>query len=101
MILVEFAHLLRTIFRGGDVVFRHGGDEFLILMPETSEEQADHPVQRLIRETEQWNLNNKKSYELSFSWALAPYVTGTDSEDALRAVDRKLYSRKHNLVPVF
>ena len=100
-ILVDFARMLRTIFRGGDVVFRQGGDEFLILMPETSEEQADNPVQRLIRETEQWNLNNKKSYELSFSWALTPYVTGTDSEDALRTVDRKLYSRKHNLVPVF
>ncbi len=100
-VLVDFARMLRTIFRGGDVVFRQGGDEFLIVMPETSEEQADYPVQRLIRETEQWNLNNKKSYELSFSWALAPYVTGTDSEDALRAVDRKLYSRKHNLVPVF
>jgi hypothetical protein len=50
---------------------------------------------------ETWNLGNKKEYELSFNWATAPYVTGSDFSDVLRAVDRKLYQKKHNLVPVF
>jgi hypothetical protein len=30
-----------------------------------------------------------------------PGVTGSDADDVLRAVDRKMYSKKHNLVPVF
>jgi two-component system, cell cycle response regulator len=42
-ILVEFARMLRTVFRGGDVVFRQGGDEFLIVMPESTEEQVISP----------------------------------------------------------
>jgi diguanylate cyclase (GGDEF)-like protein len=100
-VLVDFAKILRTVFRGADLAFRQGGDEFLIMMPDTTEEQADFPVHRLLREVDQWNLGSKKGYELSFSWALAPYVTGTDAEDVLRAVDRKLYSKKHNLMPVF
>ncbi len=100
-VLIGFAKMLRTVFRGGDVAFRQGGDEFLVMMPDTTEEQADFPVQRLLREMEQWNLNNKKDYELSFRWALAPYVTGADCEDVLRTIDRKLYQKKHNLVPVF
>ena len=100
-VLVDFAKMLRTVFRGADLAFRQGGDEFLIMMPDTSEEQADFPVHRLLREVDQWNLGSKKGYELSFSWALAPYVTGADAEDVLRAVDRKLYSKKHNLMPVF
>lgn len=100
-VLVDFARILRTVFRGADLAFRQGGDEFLIMMPDTTEEQADFPVHRLLREVDQWNLGSKKGYELSFSWALAPYVTGTDAEDVLRAVDRKLYSKKHNLMPVF
>jgi diguanylate cyclase (GGDEF)-like protein len=99
--LVEFAKMLKMIFRGGDVVFRQGGDEFLIVMPDTSEEQADFPIQRLLREVENWNLSSKKGYELSFNWGLAPYVTGSDFSDVLRAVDRKLYQKKNNLVPVF
>ena len=58
-------------------------------------------VHRLLREVDQWNLASKKGYELSFSWALAPYITGSDAEDVLRAVDRKMYSKKHKLTPVF
>jgi diguanylate cyclase (GGDEF)-like protein len=100
-VLVEFSKILRTVFRGADLVFRQGGEQFLILMPDTTEEQAENPVQRILREVDQWNLASKKGYEVSFSWALAPYITGSDAEDVLRAVDRKMYSKKHNLVPVF
>jgi len=101
IVLTEFAKILKTVFRGGDLVFRQGGDEFLILMPDTSEQQADYPVERLLRDVEQWNLSNKKSYEVSFSWGVAAYITGSDFADVLRAVDRKMYQKKHNLVPVF
>ena len=100
-VLIDFARILKAVFRGADLAFRQGGDEFLIMMPDTTEEQADCPLQRILREVEQWNLASKKGFELSFSWALAPYVTGSDAEDVLRAVDRKMYSKKHNLVPVF
>ena len=100
-VLMEFSKMLRSVFRGGDLIFRHGGDEFLVVMPETSETEADAPIQRLFRAVEHWNLNANKRYELSFSWGMAPYVTGTDFGDVLRAVDRKMYQKKHNLVPVF
>jgi diguanylate cyclase (GGDEF)-like protein len=100
-VLVDFSKILKAVFRGADLAFRQSGDQFLIMMPDTTEEQADFPVQRILREVDQWNLASKKDYELSFSWALAPYVTGSDAEDVLRTVDRKMYSKKHNLVPVF
>jgi hypothetical protein len=32
---------------------------------------------------------------------MASYVTGTSLEEVLRAVDRKLYQKMHNLAPVF
>jgi diguanylate cyclase (GGDEF)-like protein len=101
IVLTDFGKMLKEVFRGGDFVFRQGGDEFLILMPDTSEEQADYPIQRLLRTVENWNLMSKKEYELSINWAMSPYVTGSDYLDVLRAVDRKLYQKKNNLVPVF
>ena len=101
LLLREFARLLTTCFRGGDIAFRQGGDEFLVVMPDTSEEDSDFPVRRLHRALEQWNLTSGKSYKLSFSWGVAAYVTGSEVEDVLRAVDRQLYQKKHNLVPVF
>ncbi len=101
VVLVEFAKMLKTTFRGGDLAFRQGGDEFLVAMSDTSEEQADFPIRRLLQSVEQWNLGSKKGYELSFNWGVAPYIIGGDFNDTLRALDRKIYQKKNNLVPVF
>jgi diguanylate cyclase (GGDEF)-like protein len=100
-LLIDLSRLLKSVFRGGDLVFRQGGDEFLVLMPDTDEGQAEFPVQRLQHAIEQWNLGSKKSYELAITWGLASYITGTDVDDVLRAVDRRMYQKKHNLAPVF
>jgi diguanylate cyclase (GGDEF)-like protein len=100
-VLMEFARLLKNVFRGGDLIFRQGGDEFLIVMPDTSETQAEPPLQRLLRAVEQWNTANGKVHQLSFTWGLSAYVTGTSLEEIMRTVDRKLYQKMHNLAPVF
>ena len=100
-VLTDFSKMLRNVFRGGDLIFRQGGDEFLIAMPDTTEQQVDNPLQRLLRAVEEWNAANAKAYQLSFAWGIAAYVTGTSLEEILRTVDRKLYQKMHNLAPVF
>jgi diguanylate cyclase (GGDEF)-like protein len=100
-VLTEFAKMLKNVFRGGDLIFRQGGDEFLIVMSDTTETQAEFPLQRLLRMVAEWNTTNGKAYQLSFAWGLAAYVTGTSLEEILRTVDRKLYQKMHNLAPVF
>ena len=100
-VLAEFARILKSVFRGADIVFRHGGDEFLIVMPETTELEADFPIRRLVRMVQEWNASNEKDYKLGFTYAVASYVTGSDVADALRALDHKMYQKRHNLVPVF
>jgi diguanylate cyclase (GGDEF)-like protein len=100
-VLAEFARMLRNVFRGGDLIFRQGGDEFLIVMPDTNEQYAEAPLQRLLRAVEEWNMAKGNGARISFSWGLAGYVTGTSLEEILRTVDRKLYQKMHNLAPVF
>jgi diguanylate cyclase (GGDEF)-like protein len=101
LVLREFASLVTAVFRGGDMIFRHGGDEFLVVMPDTGEPETDAPLQRLLRSVEHWNASNGKAYEMSLSWGISAFVTGTELADVLRTVDRKMYQKKHNLVPVF
>jgi diguanylate cyclase (GGDEF)-like protein len=100
-VLTDFARMLKKVFRGGDLIFRQGGDEFLAVMPDTSEQQAENPLHRLLKSVEQWNTENGKVFQLSFTWGMAGYVTGTSLEDVMRTVDRKLYQKMHNLTPVF
>src|SRR5260370_7246344 len=97
----DLARMMKKVFRGGDLIFRQGGDEFLTVMPDTSEQQAENPLHRLLTSVEQWNAENGKVFQLSFTWGMAGYVTGTSLEDVMRTVDRKLYQKMHNLAPVF
>lgn len=100
VLLADFGKLLKAVFRGGDTVFRLDGHEFLVAMPDTSELQCEPPLQRLLRSVEQWNLNSNKPYELSFRWAFTGYAIGSDFEDTLRTLDRKMFLTKNTLVPV-
>jgi diguanylate cyclase (GGDEF)-like protein len=100
-VLTDFARMLKKVFRGGDLVFRQGGDEFLVVMPDTSEQKGEFPLKRLLDMVQQWNVENGNRYQLAFTWGMAGYVTGTSLEDILRTVDRKLYQKMHNLAPVF
>jgi diguanylate cyclase (GGDEF)-like protein len=100
-LLTEFGKLLKNTFRGCDAILRQGGDEFMVVLPDTSEEDAEVPLDRLELSVRQWNASKGKSYELSFAWAVAPYVPGSDVADVLRTLDRKIYQKQHNLVPIF
>jgi diguanylate cyclase (GGDEF)-like protein len=100
-LLLEFSKLMKSVFRGGDLLFRYAGDQFLVVMPETSEPLAEHPMQRLATAIENWNLASGKNYEMAFTWASATYVTGTELGDALRTAERKIRQKKHSLTPVF
>jgi diguanylate cyclase (GGDEF)-like protein len=100
-LLSDFTTLVKGVFRGADLLFRQGTDEFLVVMPDTTEEQADAPVQRLLRAVEHWNINSRKNYELCISWALAAYATGTDFEHVLRTIDRRVFQKQHNLAATY
>jgi diguanylate cyclase (GGDEF)-like protein len=99
-ILAEGAQLLKNTFRGSDLLFRYADDEFLVLMPDTTEEQAERAVERLLIEADRWNVESNLGCELVLSRGLASYVMGAQMSDVLRKASRVVFLNKHRLVPV-
>jgi diguanylate cyclase (GGDEF)-like protein len=95
--LRDVATLLKKTFRGSDTVLRLGGDEFMVILPETSNKQALRAAERLTWETRWWNQAGHAQYELSLSCGVATYREGMDIKQVMDIADRDMYQTKIEL----
>src|SRR5262249_53397686 len=92
--------VLQAQCRKVDVATRYGGDEFALVLPETSAEAAQHLADRIASSV---RLDNEApSISVSFGLAACP-TEGLTFKEALRIADKGLYlmkgqvAEKHNL----
>jgi diguanylate cyclase (GGDEF)-like protein len=90
------ADAIRTSLREYDVPARFGGDEFAVLMPETTLPEAMAVAERIRREVESIVLKNgDSSVPASVSIGVALFPShGRAASDLLAAADRAVYQAK-------
>ncbi|MGY4707941.1 diguanylate cyclase [Candidatus Bipolaricaulota sp. J31] len=95
-VLVELARILQDNVRDDDVVIRWGGDEFLILMPGATREEAVKVVERLREAVSRWSNNLCPGVQVEITAGVSSWdpEEGRDLEEALKEADRELYARK-------
>src|SRR3989449_161584 len=94
LVLQRVGHILEQNCRRSDVVSRYGGDEFVILMPETTIEQA----QQLASKLRSWicsdPLLREKNITGSFGIASFP-MHGSTPQELIQVADSSMYLSKH------
>ncbi len=94
-VLMDVAALLRSNFRAGDTIVRYGGDEFVVVMPDTDMDRAKLAVERLNRLIDSWNTSNQScGYSLGLSCGLTEFVDGATFDALIQAADQDMYVRK-------
>jgi len=95
-VLAAVAATLRSSIRESDFVGRYGGEEFLILLPDTGKEQA-HIVAEKVRAAVAATTLSKIEQPVTASLGVAtvPDDAG-DADSLIRAADRALYAAKGN-----
>jgi two-component system cell cycle response regulator len=95
MIIKETAKLLRNTCRVSDILARYGGDEFIILLPETKEEGAFYLINSLRKAVREWNLSNSdQGLILNLAFGFACTQNGSSLTDVLNEADANMYRDK-------
>jgi diguanylate cyclase (GGDEF)-like protein len=96
-VLKVLARCLEGAVRQADMVCRYGGEEFVVLCPQTSLEQAKTLGERLRRQISQLQAAvPDKELRLSVSIGVAGLKPGMDGATLLSSADTALYRAKQN-----
>jgi diguanylate cyclase (GGDEF)-like protein len=96
-LLLDFATILKKMLRKSDSIGRFGGDEFVIIVPQTTKEQALHIVNKMKKNIEEHNFIGKEAakVKITFSAGIVAYPEGGNSVDELiNKSDEALYQSK-------
>jgi diguanylate cyclase (GGDEF)-like protein len=94
LVLQRVGQILETNCRRSDVVARYGGDEFVILMPETTMEQARQLAAKLRGWVSADPLLREKNISASFGIACYP-LHGSSPQELIQVADASMYLSKH------
>jgi len=94
LVLKRVGNILEQNCRRSDVVSRYGGDEFVILMPETNIEQARQLANKLRACVASDPLLREKNITASFGTASFP-IHGSTPQELIQVADASMYLSKH------
>ncbi|MVO98926.1 diguanylate cyclase [Paenibacillus lutrae] len=96
LVLQGLSHLLQTRMRSTDLVFRFGGEEFVVVMPGTDADGAAASVQSLLEIARSQPIvsDEGKNYWITFSAGISAWNTGLTIDEWILRADKTMYRAK-------
>ncbi len=96
-VLVYLSQLMEKTLRKQDIVSRWGGDEFLILLPETDMESAKIVYKKILDKIEIMPcIYRTKQISIRLSAGVSSYSENSDIDYCIQKADQALYMSKNN-----
>ena len=97
-VLVLLADCLRQHLRGGDIPARFGGEEFVIFLPDTGQEECEMVAERLrvaFKDTVSRRQDEPKSSSISLG-LVTMKANSANVDDMIAVADQRLYTAKQS-----
>ncbi|MGC8822243.1 MAG: GGDEF domain-containing protein [Desulfurella sp.] len=104
-VLCQIGNLIKKNIRTSDIPIRYGGDEFVVLMPETDINSAKKVAEKFVQKMSKVVFRKKdEEFKVTFSIGLTSVRKDDTFESIMERVDAALYSSKRsgkNSITVF
>ena len=97
-VLVKISQLIRSCLRKLDTAYRYGGEEFTVILPETSCEEAELVAERIRTtiQTEKFKPRNAKELSITISIGTTQYDAEEQLSTFIQRADKAMYLSKQN-----
>lgn len=97
-VLRTIATILKHAIRKTDMLFRYGGEEFLICMPGFTVQEGIHHIDKIRQKIalNMFTIENKASFSVTTSFGIALMSNNTQVTDTISQADEALYRAKAN-----
>ena len=92
--LSKIGYIIKEIIRKVDIPGRYGGEEFCILLPNTSINDAKDVAKRIMVSIEQQTSGSDLAKGITVSLGLSEYKSSMTLNDLIKSADEKLYTAK-------
>ncbi|REE90505.1 diguanylate cyclase (GGDEF)-like protein [Paenibacillus taihuensis] len=97
LVLQHFGQLLRESLRSSDIVARWGGEEFVVILPNTNDSDAYKAIGSILQKVQHSPIvtTEERSHSITFSAGISQWRPGLTVEQLIQRADYALYKAKH------
>jgi diguanylate cyclase (GGDEF)-like protein len=97
-VLVRISQIIRSCLRKLDTAYRYGGEEFTVILPETTCEEAQNVAERIRNavKAEKFDPETKGDILITISIGVTQYAPEEELSAFIQRADKAMYSSKQN-----